>query len=194
MMPNMDGTETLRRMRSLENNLSADVPIIVITANAVTGARDKYIADGFTDYISKPVKPLELERIIGKYINSEAVSEEPPLDCQKGMHYCENDSDFYNEMLELFTKESVQLLGEMEKSLSDNDCACFRAQVHGLKNNCRSIGADKAADFAYEMEQTAEKEDVQELSQQLRALTEQIDEINDYICKITFEKEKATIK
>lgn len=194
MMPNMDGTETLRRMRSLENNLSADVPIIVITANAVTGARDKYIADGFTDYISKPVKPLELERIIGKYINSEAVSEEPPLDCQKGMHYCENDSDFYNEMLELFTKESVQLLGEMEKSLSDNDCACFRAQVHGLKNNCRSIGADKAADFAYEMEQTAEREDVQELSQQLRALTEQIDEINDYICKITFEKEKTTIK
>lgn len=194
MMPNMDGTETLRRMRSLENNLSADAPIIVITANAVTGARDKYIADGFTDYISKPVKPLELERVIGKYINSQTDAEEPPLNCQKGMHFCENDPDFYREMLELFTGESVKLIDEMEKSLSDNDRERFKAQVHGLKNNCRSIGADMAADLAYEMEQAAEKEKNETLSRQFYKLKTQIISLNDYIGKITFEKEKATIK
>lgn len=194
MMPNMDGTETLRRMRSLENNLSADAPIIVITANAVTGARDKYIADGFTDYISKPVKPLELERVIGKYINSQTDAEEPPLNCQKGMHFCENDPDFYREMLELFTGESVKLIDEIEKSLSDNDRERFKAQVHGLKNNCRSIGADMAADLAYEMEQAAEKEKNETLSRQFYKLKTQIISLNDYIGKITFEKEKATIK
>lgn len=194
MMPNMDGTETLRRMRSLENNLSADAPIIVITANAVTGARDKYIADGFTDYISKPVKPLELERVIGKYINSQTDAEEPPLNCQKGMHFCENDPDFYREMLELFTGESVKLIDEMEKSLSDNDRERFKAQVHGLKNNCRSIGADMAADLAYEMERAAEKEKNETLSRQFYKLKTQIISLNDYIGKITFEKEKATIK
>ena len=194
MMPNMDGTETLHRMRSLENNLSADAPIIVITANAVTGARDKYIADGFTDYISKPVKPLELERVIGKYINSHTDTQESPLDRQKGMHYCENDPDFYREMLELFTSESVKLLEEMEKSLSDNDRGRFRAQVHGLKNNCRSIGADRAADLAYEMEKAAENEETEAILCQLSELKKQISEINDHVARTTFEKENITIK
>lgn len=68
MMPEMDGIECLNKLRSDEENLNKDVPVIVMTADAVAGAHDGYIAAGFTDYISKPFSSAQLKDIINKYI------------------------------------------------------------------------------------------------------------------------------
>lgn len=64
MMPELDGVETLKRMRTMENNLCKDSPVIILTANAVTGAKEQYLAEGFDDYLSKPIMPEKLEKII----------------------------------------------------------------------------------------------------------------------------------
>ena len=48
----------------MENNLCKDSPVIILTANAVTGAKEQYLAEGFDDYLSKPFMPEKLERII----------------------------------------------------------------------------------------------------------------------------------
>lgn len=69
MMPGMDGIETLKQIRAMENPLNKDTPVIVMTANAVTGAKRMYLAEGFDDYISKPIGYIELENIIKKYID-----------------------------------------------------------------------------------------------------------------------------
>ncbi len=67
MMPEMDGIETYRKM--LEYKLiGEDAVVIALTANAITGARDKYIAEGFRDYISKPIDPEVLETMLEKYL------------------------------------------------------------------------------------------------------------------------------
>ncbi len=60
MMPDMDGVETLHRLRKETDNPNIDTPVFVLTANAMRGACEEYMAQGFADYISKPVIPGEL--------------------------------------------------------------------------------------------------------------------------------------
>lgn len=67
MMPNMDGIETLKKARHLENNKSQNVPVIALTANAIVGAKEMYLEAGFDDYLSKPVKVDELLDMIARY-------------------------------------------------------------------------------------------------------------------------------
>ncbi|WP_022759928.1 response regulator [Butyrivibrio sp. AD3002] len=67
MMPEMDGIETLQELKK-ENLLRKDTTVIALTANAVVGAREEYIAAGFHDYLSKPVDPAALEKMLGKYL------------------------------------------------------------------------------------------------------------------------------
>ena len=69
MMPDMDGIETFRNMKKMEGNLSKDAPVIMLTANAVGGAKELYLTEGFDDFIAKPIVPEELEKMIKKYLN-----------------------------------------------------------------------------------------------------------------------------
>lgn len=73
MMPEMDGVETFHRMSKLEGNKCKDTPVVVITANAISGVKDEYMNEGFDDYLSKPVKVDELEAMIAKLLPDELV-------------------------------------------------------------------------------------------------------------------------
>lgn len=73
MMPEMDGIETLKNMKQLENNLNKDTPIIMFTANAIKGAKEFYEENGATDYLTKPVRPDKLDKIILKYLDSSLI-------------------------------------------------------------------------------------------------------------------------
>lgn len=68
MMPNMDGIETLKRAKMMENNLSKATPVIALTANAIVGAREMYLEAGFDDYLSKPIKMDDLFEMISRYV------------------------------------------------------------------------------------------------------------------------------
>lgn len=64
MMPDIDGVETLHRMKKLEDSLCQDTPVIALTANAITGAKEMYLAEGFHAFLSKPINPEKLEQMI----------------------------------------------------------------------------------------------------------------------------------
>ncbi|MGN0140827.1 MAG: ATP-binding protein [Roseburia sp.] len=64
MMPDLDGVETLHRMKKLEDSLCKDVPVIALTANAITGAKEMYLSEGFDAFLSKPINPEKLEQMI----------------------------------------------------------------------------------------------------------------------------------
>lgn len=74
MMPGMDGEETLRQMQIMEGNLCAGTPVVILTANAVSGARERYMRAGFHDYLSKPIKPEKLEYMCCSYLPQEMVT------------------------------------------------------------------------------------------------------------------------
>lgn len=110
MMPEMDGIETLQAMKDMEH-LCKDVPVIVLTANAIVGAREEYIAKGFTDYLSKPITGAELEAVLLKYLPSDLVEKINP------------------EMDETFS-EKEQGSKELKKdSTEDSECTL---QIEGL--------------------------------------------------------------
>ncbi|MBQ6969688.1 MAG: response regulator, partial [Synergistaceae bacterium] len=72
-MPIMDGTQTMKAIREQPEGMNRQTPIICLTADAVSGARNKYLAEGFTDYLSKPVEGPSLEAALIKYLPSEKI-------------------------------------------------------------------------------------------------------------------------
>lgn len=75
MMPDMDGIETVHRMRLLGEYPSKNAPIIALTANAVAGAQEMFLQNGFDDFLSKPVVGKKLEQTLMKYLAPELVEE-----------------------------------------------------------------------------------------------------------------------
>ena len=71
MMPGLDGIETLKTARAMTENLSKDAPIIALTANAISGVREKLIGEGFDDYLAKPINAKLMEQMLVKYLPSE---------------------------------------------------------------------------------------------------------------------------
>lgn len=71
LMPEMDGIETLQNMKLLEENPNRNTPVIMLTANAIVGAKEEYMEAGFTDYLTKPVQETLLHEMIMKYLPKE---------------------------------------------------------------------------------------------------------------------------
>lgn len=65
MMPGLDGTETLKKLKEIDG---FSIPVVVLTADAIQGQKEKYLSDGFNDYISKPIDKNELNRVLKKYL------------------------------------------------------------------------------------------------------------------------------
>ena len=64
-MPGMSGSETVKRLRKRSD---FSIPVVVLTANVSAGMKDKYINDGFDDYIAKPIDRKELQRVLRKFL------------------------------------------------------------------------------------------------------------------------------
>lgn len=73
MMPQMDGIETLHHMKEMKENLSADTPVIALTANAIQGAREMYLQEGFKEFLAKPIQPDQLEKMIVSLLPEELI-------------------------------------------------------------------------------------------------------------------------
>ena len=68
MMPGFDGVETLKRIRELRNGMYQDLPVIALTANTVSGAREMFRNEGFTEFVPKPIERMVLERVLRKVL------------------------------------------------------------------------------------------------------------------------------
>lgn len=75
MMPGMDGIETYSKMKENGDHKNVDTPVIVLTANAIVGAKEMYLDKGFTDYLSKPVRYRELIEMLLKYLPKDLIRE-----------------------------------------------------------------------------------------------------------------------
>ncbi|MBR5597873.1 MAG: response regulator [Lachnospiraceae bacterium] len=99
MMPGMDGIETLKGIRSCESNQCRSVPVIVLTANALTGSKEEYLEMGFDDYISKPVDGEVLENVLMKYLTLQGVKVQMTKQCE--------ECDLQSEVIETLNEDIV---------------------------------------------------------------------------------------
>ena len=72
-MPQMDGVEALHKLREIKDGPNIETPVICLTADAISGARERYIAEGFNDYLTKPIDGPELEKMLITYLPKEKV-------------------------------------------------------------------------------------------------------------------------
>ena len=73
MMPEMDGVETLHKIQDMIGSPNEKTPVIALTANAIAGAKEYYLEEGFTDYLAKPIDSARLEQMIAAYLPNELV-------------------------------------------------------------------------------------------------------------------------
>lgn len=157
MMPGMDGIETFRVLKKM--GIDNHTPIIMLTANAIIGDREKYIEEGFDDFISKPIMLEELENMILKYLPKElvekadsiqtthSVKEIPKLD-EFDFEYALNilrDEELLINILKDFGNSldalERKLQGLYESISDENVLREYRIEVHGLKSSAASVGA-----------------------------------------------------
>jgi len=203
MMPEMDGIETLHIMK--EEKLCEGTPIIMLTANAIVGDREKYIKEGFDEFLSKPILPETLDEVVLRYLPKECVQiagmsagaqkeasgrtlttdeklEElkkqlPELDMKMGLELCAVDKEFYLDLFREFSELSIK--EELDASLQAGDYKNYCIKIHGFKNNAYSIGAQELGDLAYEME----KQTKEEMSESIESLQKNLFEKYDKICQ-----------
>jgi signal transduction histidine kinase/CheY-like chemotaxis protein/HPt (histidine-containing phosphotransfer) domain-containing protein len=202
MMPEMDGMQTLREMKKLVDYKSKDAKVIMLTANAIQGAKEEYLAAGFCDYLSKPVRAQELEEMICRYLPAEMVMSESEettwvesrkkektfleqcsfLDVKTGLSYCAEDEDFYKEMLQDYMQENH--LEELITLYNSEDWENYRIQIHALKSTSLSIGAAALSEEAKKLEQAVKDGDMEYLNNyhentmiQYRKLLEQLKKV-----------------
>lgn len=181
MMPKKDGIETLHELRSDENNPNIDTPIICLTANAISGAREQYRAEGFSDYLSKPIDASELENMLidhlpeskilgpsdtvsgkgsekGTLPKELSVLKNYDIDVKTGIKNSEG-VDAYLSLLKVFYESMDEVSEELERFYSEEDLREYTIRIHSLKSSARIIGADMLGDEAQRLENAGKKED-----------------------------------
>ena len=174
-MPIMDGHEAAALIR--KEAQFDDTPIIALTAHAVGDIRERCMREGMQDYLTKPVQPEALFRIVSRWISGSeeqtsiasavslaaslvACQEETDiilphfiqLDTRQGLHYMGGRQDFYLNMLHRFQQSQADTLPEIKRLLNDNDHKNAERLSHTLKGLAGSIGAVELQKIAAEME------------------------------------------
>ncbi|MCR5291141.1 MAG: response regulator [Treponema sp.] len=174
-MPGMDGVETFEKIRAMESSLPDDkkTVVIVLSANAVNGAREMFLSRGFNDFVAKPVQQKELSECLGKWLKKELIQplQNNPQDLPEDYDIPE---DFpFLPRFQINVKEAVIAAGGftnwlplvktfaasiqekanlIQKYFDDNSFKNYTIQVHALKSAARIIGADRLSAMAAELE------------------------------------------
>ena len=156
MMPGLDGVATLKRLK--EMNLSPETKIVVLTANAISGAREKYIAWGFDDYLSKPIDVNALEGILEKYLVEDAAIF---IDKKVALENCMDSEEFWAEMVEEFI--AGDKTDELEKQFAAENWQEYRIAAHALKSTSQVVGAVELSEKAKAQEFAARDGNIDEL-------------------------------
>lgn len=202
MMPVMDGVEALEKMQ--EEGLCEDTPIIVLTANAVGNAKEKYLKVGFADYLSKPVYSSQLLEMIKKYLpeklcskkqTSESLAENTSesfldkvrfLETNIGMQYCCDSEEFYREMLGSYLSNSKYDV--LNQSYKEGNWEDYRISVHALKSTSLSIGAVKLSEDAKQLEMAVKEDRIDYIKENHDGLMISYKELLEQLTKALEEK------
>ncbi|MDR0859344.1 MAG: response regulator [Oscillospiraceae bacterium] len=182
MMPEMDGIETTAIIRGTDKN----VPIIALTANAVSGMRETFLESGLNDYLTKPIEVSKLNEIIGKWIplekriKAEFAAVIPVqtvsfaiegIDTKVGLAMTGGTESQYTEVLELFCRDAEKRLEILQDVPDKNSLPLFITQVHALKSASANIGATELSEKAQILEDAGNAADFQMINTQLPKFT-----------------------
>ncbi len=222
MMPDLDGIETLHRMQAMEDFVNKDTPIIALTANAVAGAKGMYLEEGFTDFLSKPIVPEKMEKMIMDYLPAELLHKEQGRvakensTIEKSVSLPEIEGVKWEMALALVGDEKILRstitdfarlaetdIEELERYyqtllhadvLDENDCKQYRVKVHAMKTSAAMIGAVAVSELARLLEYAARDERLQDIEGVMPFFTAEWNKLAEQVQVFLSQEEKETKK
>ncbi len=156
-MPEMDGLEATAAIRRAEEQTGGHVPIIAMTAHAMKGDRDRFLAAGMDGYVAKPVRPHELYAAVeGGSPNAEAGLLSPtdlPFEWDAALENVGGDEAMLRELAEMFFAECPKLMQQIREHIASADGPELRRAAHTLKGSAHVFGAAAAAAAAHRLEE-----------------------------------------
>lgn len=185
-MPGLDGFDTTQLIRKMHKGRNLHTPIIAVTANAMKGDREKCINAGMDDYISKPIKPDTLHKVISKWLKDDkresddcsapeqdnliasqesfvsdsalhAAMPEIPVNMEHfNLMFDGSDNDEIAQLVNLFDVETEKLIKLLEVSCLEGDQEEWRKAAHKLKGSSANLGAEYLFQICQEAEKASE--------------------------------------
>jgi len=180
MMPDMNGIEATAHIRALEDESSyyKNLPIIALTANAISGVRELFLESGFNDYLSKPIDTEKLSTILEKWIprdkqlitsneiisyrdqNANNVITIEGVDIDKGIFMSGGTIADYFHTLVLYNGDVRIRLQEIVTCLEDKNLPLYTTYIHSLKSASANIGAMELSKIAETLEMAGLQNDM----------------------------------
>ena len=204
MMPKLSGVETLHKLQELSN---FDIPVVALTANAITGMREKYLKEGFVNYIAKPIDKEDLVNVLNSVLVNndlektevleifeydEKVEEEPlstkeyltqnGVDIDKALELL-GDMDMYNTTLNDFSSEVEEKWSRITSAKENKDMENYAIDVHSLKSDCKYLGFTKLAELSYQHELKSKENDIEYVINNFNSLEEEYKRVRRIVTK-----------
>jgi len=197
MMPGMDGIEATGRIRDMKDGTDyyQNLPIIALTAMAISGVKEMFLQNGLNDFLAKPIEMAKLNIILDKWIPKEKQEREKTvseavigetinidgIDTKVGLSMTGGTVDMYMRVLDIFYKDCLEKMDEIALALQNNDIYLYTTYVHALKSASANVGAGKVSEYAKNLESAGKNEDVMYITEnndkffaEIRALLENI--------------------
>jgi signal transduction histidine kinase len=181
MMPDMDGVEVTAAIRAMPGDYFKQVPIIALTANAMSGMKEFFLQNGFSDYLAKPVEISKLNEIMDRWIPkekwqpidaSESIGVQSAyelkiegLDIARGIKSTGNSFEGYLDVLRLFVSDAEKRLEMLAKQ---EDLSSVAKNAHALKSTAGSIGAADLSAAAADLENAGKSGDKKFVAQNIK--------------------------
>ncbi len=172
MMPKMSGVDTFKYLKEIPNFAT---PVVALTANALSGADEKYLQMGFDGYLAKPIDKQKLEQVLLKFLgkkNEVNIVIEAPVTNSKNIDFLRNNKvdidfaleilggqEFYDDVLKTFRKEIDDKLRNLDMNRQMDNFDNYAVLVHSLKSDAKYLGFKSLADYAYHHELKAKEKD-----------------------------------
>jgi len=182
-MPEMDGVEATQYIRAMGDETPSfnSLPIIALTANTVSGMKEMFLQNGFSDFLSKPIDTNHLNSILEKWTPKEKqisstgkntrqtfsksktrnIVKIDGLDTVKGINLTGGTIEYYFETLATFCGDGQERTKIIKECLESEDIALLGIHVHALKSASANIGAGELSKLAYALEHAAQNEDME---------------------------------
>jgi two-component system, sensor histidine kinase and response regulator len=187
-MPDMDGFETTKEVRRREGD-SEHIPIIAMTANALEGDRERCLAAGMDDYISKPVKKEALAAILSRWTQQSreevarsragehvAVLDESVLEELRSLRSA-SDPEFFSQVIDMFIADAPQRFALIRRAARDSNPDALAREAHALKGSSAHLGATRMAELCEILEEQGRSGTVGGVPAVLRVLEEEFERV-----------------
>jgi len=201
MMPEMDGIETVNEIRAWENETECQVqvPIIALTANAVSGMREMFIEKGFNDFLAKPIDLSKLEEILDNWITRDKRENKsdnkskpvisvntsflsiPGVDTATGIIMNGGTLPAYRNILSTFCDDITVRLPFLKTEQKNETLSQFVIQIHALKSASASIGAAETSEEAARLEEAGKAGYLEYIKKKLPLFVRHLEELVDKI-------------